>query len=81
MVAEITVHELGDGVESAVFVEWLKEVGESFAADEAVAEVMTDKVNIEITAEAAGVLTAQECQPEDTVQIGQVIGRYDPTAA
>lgn len=74
MSAQVSVNDLGDGVEEAVFAAWLKDVGDFVAVGEPIAEVMTDKVNLEIEATVAGVLTHQACEPEDTVRIGQVIG-------
>lgn len=76
MAGEIRVGELGEGIDEATFVEWLRSVGDEIAAGDAVAEVMTDKVNVEIEAPGAGVLTALECEPEDRVRVGQVIARY-----
>ncbi|MDP9906035.1 MULTISPECIES: biotin/lipoyl-containing protein [Arthrobacter] len=71
---QVFINDLGDGVEEAVFAAWLKDVGDFVAVGEPIAEVMTDKVNLEIESTVAGVLTNQDCEPEDSVRIGQVIG-------
>ena len=73
MTHEVAVEELGDGVDQATFAEWLKQVGDEVTAGEPIAEVMTDKVNLEIVSPVAGVLAAQKAAPEDTVELGQVI--------
>jgi pyruvate/2-oxoglutarate dehydrogenase complex dihydrolipoamide acyltransferase (E2) component len=81
MSAQVSINDLGDGVEEAVFAAWLKEVGDSVAVGEAIAEVMTDKVNLEIESTVAGVLASQDCEPEDIVRLGQVIGLIDVQAS
>lgn len=73
MAHEVAIEELGDGVEQATFAEWLKDVGDQVSAGEPLAEVMTDKVNLEIEAPVAGVLRSQQVVPEDVVRLGQVI--------
>lgn len=70
---EVTIQSLGDGVEEATFAEWLKEIGDEVSEGEAIAEVMTDKVNVEIEAPASGILLSQRCEGEDTVKVGQTI--------
>ncbi|MBU2698477.1 biotin/lipoyl-containing protein [Nocardioides sp. WV_118_6] len=79
MSTSVSITELGDGVEEAVLATWLCAVGDTVAAGEPIAEVMTDKVNLEIEAPVAGVVTALHGEPEDTVRIGQVIAEIgDP---
>lgn len=78
MAHEVAIEDLGDGVEQATFAEWLKQVGDEVSAGEPLAEVMTDKVNLEIEAPVAGVLSAQQVDPEDIVQRGQVIALIEP---
>ena len=74
MDAEITVPDLGEGSPEATFVGWLKPVGEPVRAGEAIAEVMTQKVNLEVESPADGVLHAQLAEPDQTVVPGAVIG-------
>lgn len=79
MSTSVSITELGDGVEEAVLATWLCTVGDTVVAGEPIAEVMTDKVNLEIEAPVAGVVTALHGEPEDTVRIGQVIAEIgDP---
>lgn len=73
MAINIEVNDLG-GAEEAVFAAWLKEVGDTVAEGEAIAEVMTDKVNVELFAPAAGTIATLTVDEEDPVEIGQVIG-------
>ncbi|MDA3146278.1 hypothetical protein JSO19_02660 [Leucobacter sp. UCMA 4100] len=73
MSINIEVNDLG-GAEEAVFAAWLKEVGDEVAEGEAIAEVMTDKVNVELFAPKAGTLATRTIDEEDPVELGQVIG-------
>ncbi len=73
MIFNIVVEDLG-GADEGVFVGWLKAAGDTVAAGEAVAEVMTDKVNMEVTAPAAGVFEPNAIQEEDSVSLDQIIG-------
>lgn len=79
MAFQVAIEELGDGVEEATFSEWLKAVGDDVAAGEPLAEVMTDKVNLEIESPVAGVLRSRRVQPEDVVKLGQVIAEIEVT--
>lgn len=73
MIFNIVVEDLG-GAEEGVFVGWLKSAGEHVEAGEAIAEVMTDKVNMEVQAPASGTLDPQQIDEEDPVELQQVIG-------
>jgi 2-oxoglutarate dehydrogenase E2 component (dihydrolipoamide succinyltransferase) len=74
MEVEIIVPELGAEAPEATFVAWLKEVGEEVLAGEAIAEVMTDKVNVEVESPVEGVLQSRKVQPDQKVTPGAVIG-------
>ncbi len=53
------------------FIRWLKNAGDTVMADEALAEVETDKVTLEINAPAAGVLEALSAKAGDAIGAGQ----------
>lgn len=74
MPTEITVPELGESVIEATVGRWLKKEGEAVSVGEAVVELETDKVNLEVGAEQAGVLARIERQEGEDVQIGDVLG-------
>ena len=78
---EVKVDSLGDGVESAVFAAWIKNVGDSVEAGEPIAELMTDKVNLEIESPVAGVLAEQKVGAEETVALGQTIAVIDESGS
>src|ERR1700693_910198 len=52
----VEMPKMGDTMEEGKILRWLKQEGEMVKKDESIAEVETDKVNIEIEAFSAGVL-------------------------
>ena len=77
---EIKVPAVGESVFEALIARWLKQTGERVARDEALCEIETDKVTLEITADVAGVLSIAVKEGE-TVKIGAVIGSIDEVGA
>lgn len=73
MTAEIIVPVLGESITSAVVSKWLKQPGESVCADEAVVELETDKVNIEVSAPIAGVVGQHQAEVGDEVSVGVLL--------
>jgi 2-oxoglutarate dehydrogenase E2 component (dihydrolipoamide succinyltransferase) len=74
MTINIVVPALGESVVEATVAEWLKKEGDAVAVGEALVRLETDKVDLEVGAEQAGVLT-QIAQPQGAdVQVGQVLG-------
>jgi len=74
MPLEIRVPQLGESVVEATIGKWAKKPGDKVTAGDALVELETDKVNIEVTAEADGVLSELSRQEGDTVNVGEVIG-------
>jgi 2-oxoglutarate dehydrogenase E2 component (dihydrolipoamide succinyltransferase) len=72
---DIPVPTLGESVSEATVASWLKTPGDAVQADEAVAELETDKVTLEVNAPADGVLSEQAVAQGDTVQPGAILGR------
>ena len=64
---------MGESVAEATITNWLKEVGDSISADEAVLEIATDKVDSEVPSEVSGVLVEKLFQKDDLVKVGQTI--------
>ena len=81
MATEIVVPALGESVTTATIARWIKQLGETVAADEPLVELETDKVTVEVNAPAAGVL-ASIAAPEGTeVEVGSVLGTVDAAGA
>lgn len=77
---DIKVPAVGESVYEAVIARWLKKSGEVVAKDEPLCEIETDKVTLEVTSEADGVLTTLAAEGE-TVKIGAVIATIDARGA
>src|SRR5687767_4688636 len=74
MPLEIKVPSLGQSVPEATVGKWLKKVGEDVAADEAVVELETDKINMEVTAFRGGKLARIDRESGATVAVGETLG-------
>ena len=70
---ELKLPKMGESVAEATITNWLKNVGETIAADEAVLEIATDKVDSEVPSEVSGTLVEILFQVNDVVQVGQTI--------
>ncbi|MDT8440131.1 MAG: 2-oxoglutarate dehydrogenase complex dihydrolipoyllysine-residue succinyltransferase [Desulfuromonadales bacterium] len=77
---EIKIPEIGESIHEALVASWLKEDGATVAKDDLLCELETDKINVELTAEADGLLRIDVAAGE-TVAIGTVIGRIEVTVA
>ncbi|WP_437123683.1 2-oxoglutarate dehydrogenase complex dihydrolipoyllysine-residue succinyltransferase [Rhodovibrio salinarum] len=78
---DIPVPTLGESVSEATVASWLKNPGDAVKADEAVAELETDKVTLEVNAPADGVLSEQAVAQGETVAVGAILGRMTKGAA
>ncbi|PHK49398.1 dihydrolipoyllysine-residue succinyltransferase [Staphylococcus edaphicus] len=70
---EVKVPELAESITEGTIAEWLKQVGDSVDKGEAIVELETDKVNVEVVSEEAGVLQELLANEGDTVEVGQSI--------
>lgn len=77
MATEVTVPVLGESITEATLGEWLKQPGDTVAADEPIASLETDKVALEVPAPEAGVLGAHRVAVGDTVEVGAVIATIE----
>ena len=73
MSVEIKVPALGESIVEATVGEWLKHEGEAVAANELLVTLETDKVNLEVTANDAGVLQRILKQEGATVGIDETL--------
>ncbi|TSE01166.1 2-oxoglutarate dehydrogenase, E2 component, dihydrolipoamide succinyltransferase [Skermania sp. ID1734] len=77
----VTMPELGESVTEGTVTRWLKSVGDEVAADEALLEVSTDKVDTEIPSPVAGTLLEIIAEEDDVVEVGgrlAIIGSGKP---
>ncbi|WP_313890784.1 2-oxoglutarate dehydrogenase complex dihydrolipoyllysine-residue succinyltransferase [Psychrobacillus sp.] len=71
--AEIIVPELAESITEGTIAQWLKKPGDTIEKGEFIVELETDKVNVEVISEEAGVVSELLAAEGDTVLVGQVI--------
>ena len=81
MTIDIVVPMLGESVTEATVSKWFKTPGETVSIDEALVELETDKVSIEVNAPSAGILTSIIVEEGSDVAVGAVLGSIDESAA
>jgi 2-oxoglutarate dehydrogenase E2 component (dihydrolipoamide succinyltransferase) len=72
--SEIKVPTLGESVTEATVSKWLKQPGDPVAMDEALVELETDKVTLEVNATTAGTLGEIAVAEGATVNVGALLG-------
>ena len=77
---ELKLPKMGESVAEATLTNWLKQVGDTIEADEAVLEIATDKVDSEVPSEVDGVLVEQLFQVDDVIQVGQTVAIIETEA-
>jgi 2-oxoglutarate dehydrogenase E2 component (dihydrolipoamide succinyltransferase) len=73
MSTDVTLPALGESVTEGTVSRWLKQVGDTVAADEPLLEVSTDKVDTEIPSPTSGTLLEIRVQEDDSVEVGAVL--------
>jgi len=73
LATEVIMPALNPGQETGILLEWLKQEGETIEKGEPLMEVETDKANVEVEAEATGILSNISVQPGDEIHVGEVI--------
>jgi 2-oxoglutarate dehydrogenase E2 component (dihydrolipoamide succinyltransferase) len=74
MPVTIVVPQLGESVVEGTIGKWLKKVGDPIAKDEPIVEIITDKINIELPAPAAGTLGQIGIAEGVVAQVGETLG-------
>jgi pyruvate dehydrogenase E2 component (dihydrolipoamide acetyltransferase) len=73
--AEIIMPKAGDAMTEGKVVRWYKQPGDAVKRGEPVAEIETDKVNLDLEAEADGTLGAHAAKEGDMVPVGNVLAK------
>ena len=76
MPTNVDVPPLGESVSEAVLLRWLKNDGDAVTVGEPLAELETDKANVDLPSTAAGVLRRAK-DAGATVKVGEVIARIE----
>ena len=80
-VAEIKVPELAESITEGTIAKWFKQPGDYVEKGEYIVELETDKVNLEVISEEAGVVKELKAAEGDTVQVGEVIAIVEAGAS
>ena len=81
MSTNIVVPELGESVVEARVAKWLKKAGDAVAAGDALVELETEKIDLEVSADRAGVLSNIKHQEGDDVKVGEILAVLEETTA
>ncbi len=80
MSVEVIIPDVAESITEVAIAEWLKKSGELVQQDEPIVEVETDKASQELFAPATGILEVL-VQVDETVAVGAVIAKIEPTEA
>jgi 2-oxoglutarate dehydrogenase E2 component (dihydrolipoamide succinyltransferase) len=81
MPANIVVPEVGESIVDARVAKWLRKEGEAVAAGDPLVELETDKIDLEVGAPQAGVLSRIDRKEGEDVKVGEVLGVIDESAS
>ena len=73
IMAEVKVPELAESITEGTVANWLKQPGDAVSKGEAIVELETDKVNVDIISDYDGVLKETLAEEGDTVNVGDTI--------
>lgn len=71
--AEVIMPKMGDAMEEGTLIKWLKAVGDEVAEGDALAEIETDKITLEMEAQESGFLTNVFVDEGAVVPIGEIV--------
>jgi pyruvate dehydrogenase E2 component (dihydrolipoamide acetyltransferase) len=80
MPTEITMPKLSDTMEEGTILRWYKRIGERVEVGEVLAEVETDKADMELEADKTGVLSEIHVKEGEVAAVGAVIALLTETA-
>ncbi len=78
---DVVMPQMGESITEGTLTRWLKKPGEKIERDEPLFEISTDKVDTEIPAPAAGVLSEVLVQEGTTVAINSIVARIGDSAS
>ena len=81
MASNIVVPEVGESIVDARIAKWLRHEGDVVAAGDPLVELETDKIDLEVSAPQAGVLSRISRQDGEDVKVGEVLGVIEEAAA
>jgi 2-oxoisovalerate dehydrogenase E2 component (dihydrolipoyl transacylase) len=76
----VKVPDIGEGIAEVELVEWHVRPGDTVVADQALADVMTDKATVEVPSPVAGTVIAASGNPGDKLAVGSELLRLETAA-
>src|SRR6516225_7711131 len=73
MATDVVMPQMGESIAEGTIVRWIKKVGDRVDRDEPLFEISTDKVDAEIPAPAAGVVSEIRVREGETVPVNSVV--------
>src|SRR5580765_7067454 len=73
MPTDVVMPQMGESIAEGTIVRWIKKIGDKVDRDEPLFEISTDKVDAEIPAPAAGVVTEIRHKEGETVPVNTVV--------
>jgi 2-oxoisovalerate dehydrogenase E2 component (dihydrolipoyl transacylase) len=73
----IKMPDIGEGIAEVELVKWYVKPGDTVAEEQILADVMTDKANVEIPSNVAGKVVSITGKPGDVVAVGAEIIRLE----
>ena len=73
MISEVVMPQMGADMEEGTIIKWLKSEGDNVERGEIIAEIETDKANVEIEAFDGGVFRRTLASEGDTIDVGTII--------
>jgi len=70
---KLLLPKMGESVSEATITKWIKEVGDAVAADEAVVEIATDKVDSDVPSPVSGRLVEKLFEENQVARVGDAI--------
>ena len=70
---QLLLPRMGESIEEATIINWLKNEGDEINIDDLVVEIATDKVDSEVPSDVSGILIKKLCKVNDVVKVGEPI--------
>ncbi|KIY65545.1 dihydrolipoamide succinyltransferase [Cylindrobasidium torrendii FP15055 ss-10] len=74
----VKVPQMAESITEGTLKTWTKQVGDTVEADEEIATIETDKIDVSVNAPMSGTITEHLASEEDTVTVGQDLFRIEP---
>ncbi|KAK6855470.1 hypothetical protein PG995_009002 [Apiospora arundinis] len=77
----VKVPQMAESISEGTLKQWNKQIGDYVEADEEIATIETDKIDVAVNAPEAGIIKELMANEEDTVTVGQEIAKIEAGAA